>query len=88
MAYNYVLGDTPKKVFDNLGVDEKTGAGILKVLMSEGYTAKGICYAAAKSEEKLYRFIGDTRLRNVFINEVRKNALKPDDPRWGRGKYK
>lgn len=88
MAYRYILGDTPKKVFDSFNVDEKTREYILRTLFSEGYTAKGICYAAAMSEEKLYRFIGDSRFESVFINEVRKNALKPGDPRWENRKKK
>lgn len=82
MSFNYVLGSTPEEVFKNLKVDKETGKFILEKLFEEGYTARGICFAAAKSEEKLYRFIGDSRFKSVFINEVRKSAFKPDDQRW------
>ncbi len=88
MAFSYALGTTPKEVFDNLNVDEKTRISILNVLYSEGYTATGICYAATVAEEKLYRFIGDNRFKSVFINEVRKNALKPGDPEWDKRKLR
>jgi DNA-binding Lrp family transcriptional regulator len=45
----------------------------------EKYSTRGICYAASKSEEKLSRFVNDSRFMSVFINEVHKLALKPGD---------
>lgn len=73
---------TLPELFNYFHVNLKDRDYIERVLTSEGYTILGICYGATRSEEKLLRFVGDPRLPNIFINEVRKNALKAGDPRW------
>ena len=78
----YSCGRTLPDVFDYFRINPKDRAYIERFLISEGYTVLGICYGAARAEEKLLRFVGDSRLPNIFINEVHKNALKPGDPRW------
>ena len=75
-------------LFDYFHVLPKDRTYIERVLRSEGYTPLGICYGASRSEEELLRFVGDSRLQNIFINEVHKNALKPGDPRWETKKEK
>jgi hypothetical protein len=79
---NYHCGKTLPEVFNYFHISLKDRDYIERVLTSEGYTTLGICYGATRSEEKLLRFADDSRLPNIFINEVRKNALKPGDPRW------
>ncbi len=79
---NYLCGKTLNEVFNYFHIKPKDRDMIERVLTYEGYTALGICYGANRSEEKLLRFANDSRLPNIFINEVRKNALKSGDPRW------
>lgn len=79
---NYSCGRTLTEVFNYFHIKLKDRDMIEQVLTSQGYTHLGICYGAARSEEKLLRFADDSRLPNIFINEVRKNALKAGDPRW------
>ena len=79
---NYSCGKTLHEVFDRYHIKPKDRNMIERVLISDGYTPLGICYGASQSEEKLLRFVDDPRLPNIFINEVRKNALKAGDPRW------
>lgn len=74
--------NTLREVFDYYHVKPKDQLTIARILSEEGYTVRGICYAASKSEEKLSRFVADSRFVSVFINEVHKLALKPGDPRW------
>lgn len=81
--FNYPCGRTLPDLFDYFHIQSRDRDYIEHILTAEGYTVLGICYGAAKSEEKLLRFAGDIRLPNVFINEVRKNSLKPGDSRWG-----
>lgn len=78
----YNCGKTLDEVFNYLHVKSKDREYIERILTTEGYTPLGICYGASRSEEKLLRFAGDARLPNIFINEVRKNALKAGDPHW------
>lgn len=80
--FNYSCGKTLPELFNYFHIKPRDRDYIERVLTSEGYTTLGICYGAAKSEEKLLRFTGDSRLPNIFINEVHKNALKTGDPRW------
>ena len=79
---SYSCGKTLPEVFNYFHINPKYRCYIERVLTSQGYTHLGICYGAARSEEKLLRFVDDPRLSSVFINEVRKNALKAGDPRW------
>jgi hypothetical protein len=69
-------------LFNYFHIAPKDRERVERILTSEGYTTLGICYGAARSEEKLLHFAGDSRLPNIFINEVRKNALRAGDPRW------
>ncbi|MEN6312790.1 MAG: hypothetical protein ABFD25_00925 [Clostridiaceae bacterium] len=74
---------TYTEAFDELNVritDKITD--FLKGLEREGYTEKAICYAIAKSENKIMQFRGDTRFLSVIANEVRKNVWTKQDPRW------
>ena len=73
---------TLPELFDYFHINYKDRDYIERVLTSEGYTHLGICYGATRSEEKLLHFVGDSRLPNIFINEVHKNALKAGDSRW------
>ena len=72
---------TLREVFDYYHVKPKDQLTIARILSEEGYTARGICYVAALSEEKLLRFVNDSRFVSVFINEVHKLAFKPGGPR-------
>lgn len=82
----YICGDTFQEVFDRFRTPIAMQETIKRTLRKDGYTEKGICYAAARAEDKLCSFIGDSRFASVFINEVRKRALKPGDPRWNNKK--
>lgn len=82
--FNYLCGKTLPEVFNYFHIQPKDRAYVERVLTSKGYTVLGICYGAARSEEKLLRFRDDSRLPNIFINEVCKNALKAGDPLWER----
>jgi hypothetical protein len=48
----------------------------LKVIESEGYKEKNICYAIWKGQEKIMSFRNDERFWGVLANEVRKYAFK------------
>lgn len=82
MAFSYRCGKTLREVSDWFGIPDDMRERIWGELSAEGYTEKGICYAASRAEEKLYRFQKDSRFESIFKNEVRKYALKPGDPRW------
>lgn len=84
MAFYYAFGTDVNQVFDYLRIKKEKREWIIKQLQSEGYTKQSICYAAARAEEKLYRFISDDRMPTILMNEVRKYAFKRDDPRWNR----
>ena len=73
---------TLTEAFNHFHIKPKDRGWIEHLLLSEGYTPRGICYGVSKSEEKLLRFANDSRLPNIFVNEVHKNALKSGDPRW------
>ena len=81
--FNYKCGTTLLDLFNHFNVKPKDRDFITRELFKEGYTVKGICYAATRAEEKLLYFSNDPRFVSIFINEVRKYALKPNDPRWG-----
>ena len=83
---SYHCGKTLPEVFQYFHTKQKDIDTITKILLSEGYTPTGICYAASRAEEKLLTFVGDSHFTSIFINEVRKNALKPGDPRWNKRK--
>ena len=79
----YPCGDTLEELWDEFRQDPaKAQKFIVAPLLKEGYTVHGICYAAGVAQEKLRRFIGDRRFYSIFQNEVRKFALKRNDPRW------
>ena len=86
MAFQYKCGTTLDEVAFWLKIPKKTWRSITSELLSEGYTVRGICYAAAMAEDKLTAYIGDPKFGTVFKNEVRKYALKPGDPRWENGR--
>jgi len=54
----------------------------LSWIEKQGWTERGICYAASRSFDKLYEMRRDSRFWSVFYNEVKKWAFKKDDPRW------
>ena len=81
---SYSYGKTLSELFNYFHIKSRDRDYIERVLTSEGYTTLGICYGAAKSEEKLLRFVGDSRLPNIFINEVHKNSKKQGDLCWER----
>jgi hypothetical protein len=54
----------------------------LKKIEQQGWTERGICYAAARSFDKLMKYRKDDRFWSIFINEVKKWSLKKGDPRW------
>lgn len=83
----YPCGDTFEEVFSRFVVDEDTETKIRTILKSEGYSERGICYGAGCSEQKLTKFIGDSRFLWVFVNEVRKNANKPGQWPENRRRY-
>ena len=80
--FNYFHGTTLHDIFNYFNVKPKDRDLIAKILISEGYTTRGICYGATRSEQKLSQMRGHPSFATIFINEVRKNALKPNDPRW------
>lgn len=61
-----------------LGLNEKkdimNGIGLL---IKEGYSTKGIIYSLSKRDvqDKLHKYISDSRLMSIFMNEVRKYAF-------------
>jgi predicted RNA binding protein with dsRBD fold (UPF0201 family) len=56
----------------------------IESLLREGYTEKGILFTLCKSDaqEKILKFKHDSRLKSIFINEVRKYSYKIGDERW------
>lgn len=85
MAFHYKLGKSFHDVCRNLSINDRDRELIWRITVEEeGYTELALCFVAAKCSEKLKSFVGDTRFASVFINEVRKNALKPNDPRWNK----
>lgn len=82
MSNPYRFGKTLEGVFTNFHVSPQNQESIIKFLKSENYSNIAACYVASRSEEKLSRFIDDERFVGVFINEVRKYAIKSNDTRW------
>lgn len=78
----YPCGITFDELFSNFKSTKEDRELIIKTLIDEGYSEKGICYGAGRSEEKIAKYVGDPRFCNIFINEVRKNSLKIGDKRW------
>lgn len=80
----YPVGDTLGELCAEFGVsfDDLTRR-VVKPLLKEGYTIKGICYGIGRGRAKLHRLRSDERFFFFMINEVRKYSLKPGDPRWG-----
>lgn len=80
----YRCGNTLDEVWADLKLDpEVAQRRVVNPLLLEGYSPLAICYAAGRSCDKLTKFIGDTRIYSVLVNEVRKHAFKRDDKRWG-----
>ena len=89
MSFNYNCGRSFREVCGCLRINEKDADMIWNVLINnEGYTETALCYVAAVCENKLIGFIGDSRFASIYINEVHKRAMKPNDPRWETGKKK
>lgn len=53
-------------------------AEAIAYLLENGYSEKGILYALSKNDVqlKLEKYQSDDRLKNIFINEVKKYAYK------------
>lgn len=79
---SYECGNTFEEITDRFRISKQDSEKIFSILLKQGYTEKGICYAAGKAEQTLLKFIGDSRFNSVFINSVKKYALKSNDPRW------
>ena len=79
---HYKCGKTFDEVKNWLRIRDEDAKLITKVLYDEGYTERALCYVATIAEDKLSKFIGDSRFTFVFINEVRKRAFKKGDERW------
>ena len=88
MGFNYKEYSTFQDVCARYHIGSKDAERIQSVAKSEGYTEKALCFIASLSEDKLSRFIGDSRFAGIFINELRIRALKPGDPRWAKKKRK
>lgn len=85
MAFKYSCGKTFEEVKHWLRISEDDANKIWKTcIIKDGYTETALCFIASKYEDKLSKFIGDSRFATVFINEVHKNALKPGDPKWNK----
>lgn len=80
----YPCGITFDELFSNFKSTNEDRELIIKTLVDEGYSEKGICYGAGRSEEKIAKYVGDPRFCSIFINEVRKNSLKIRDPKWDK----
>ena len=82
MSNTYRFGTTLDGVFTNFHVKPQDQKTIIEFLKRENYSNLAACYVASRSEEKLSRFMGDSRFASVFINEVKKYTIKSNDPRW------
>lgn len=85
---SYPCGSTFEECFERFRVPYEHRNKLMAILKNEGYTEKGICYAAGKAEEKLVTYIGEPNFDWIFINEVRKYAMKPGDQRWNNKLWK
>lgn len=81
--FNYKCGRTFDDVMHRFHISEDDSKIIKKTLFNDGYREQALCYVATVSEDKLAKYIGDSRFASIFINEVRKHAYKPGDKRWG-----
>lgn len=81
---SYPCGSTFEECFERFRVSPTRRDKIISILRNEGYTEKGVCYAAGRAENKLVAYIYEPNFDWIFINEVRKYAMKPGDPRWRR----
>ena len=72
MAYR--LGSTFFAVCRRLKMDGWTAFWIYKDLTDEGFAEDYICQAASFYSKALDNMVGDTRLKEVFKNSVRKFA--------------
>lgn len=71
-AFEQVLGikfDDKLKVF-------------VKALEKDGHTEKSISYTIWRTQDKLNKFIDDSRFLSILLNEVNKYSWKKNDPRW------
>lgn len=75
MAYR--LGNTFFAVCRRLRIDGWTAFWIYKDLTDEGFSEDYICQAASFYSRALNSMVGDTRLKAVFKNAVRKFANDP-----------
>ncbi len=71
----YSCGNTLEELFDYFHLSKEQGAYLAGYLISEGYSKKGICYAAARKRDTLLKYVGDSRFNAIFINAVRMYAI-------------
>lgn len=67
-------GNTLEELFDYFHLPKGQVAYLTGYLISEGYSKKGICYAAARKRDTLLKYVGDSRFNAIFINAVRMYA--------------
>lgn len=79
-------GNTFGELVNTFHLDQDRSDKIFAMLLNEGYSESGICYGVSRAENKILRFIGDSRIYSIIVNEVRKYALKSGDPRWDQKK--
>lgn len=72
----YNCGDSIEEVCEYLHIDKSIGHRIVYDMRMEGYSEKAVCHIASKCENKLIKFVGDTRFVNIYKNEIRKYAKK------------
>lgn len=68
---------TYKEVFEvTLGIefDEKLQKCVKYLEINEDYDERSIVYAIYMSQDKLLKYIGDSRFYSILQNEIRKNA--------------
>lgn len=80
--FNYKCGRTFDDVMHWFHISEDDSKVIKETLFNEGYREQALCYTAVVAEDKLIKYIGDSRFASIFINEVRKHAYKHGDKRW------
>ena len=85
---SYPCGSTFDECFERFRVPANRREKLISILINEGYTEKGVCYAAGMAENKLTKYIHESNFDSIFINEVRKYEMKPGDQRWNNKLWK
>lgn len=88
MGKHYSCGNSFMELINTFHLDPDKANIIFDMLLKEGYSERGICYGASRAENKILKFVGDSRIYSILANEVRKYALKSGDPRWDSKKRK